>query len=93
MEWRRWGSNLAERSPLVSSQALYHWATVLPRMKRTKSNKTNLTNMPLNMLVIKIYVSDFETKTYVVGIIKKKGLSKKVLLSTQNTCFNEWIGK
>ena len=48
--------------------------------------------MPLNMLVIKTYVSYFETKTYVVGI-QKKCLSKKVLLSTQNTCFNEWTRK
>ena len=26
-QWRRWGSN---RGPLVSSQALYHWAPALP---------------------------------------------------------------
>ena len=33
-QWRRWGSNPRSlglgRSPSVSSQALYHWATALP---------------------------------------------------------------
>ena len=81
----------------VSSQALYHWATALPSLKK-KIKKNMFSNIDFFPSLCRVSVYSkilqqalidksgffyFSTKTYFVGTQKNR-LNETVLLSTQN---------
>ena len=76
------------RCSSVSCQALYHWATALPRLivMFLLSTQKHSTTEPLrsqHKIVNIFYPFDL---TYVLGA-QKNHLNVMVLLSTQNICF------
>ena len=76
--------------PSVLSQALYHWAIVLPLYQNEKGLLSyimlgpNLPGLQIRVHIRKLF-SLFLIHTYVVGTQKNR-LNETVLLSIQNTC-------